>query len=245
MVLLLRKGTAQNHRNLHQNFLKINIVLCKYINIGCRNWTFQSQTNGSHHSNQQQQRGNNQQICMNSIESDSLRSNRRGSCTQILPERIISLPIHTLWSFCNETPFALNQSTKHPLFGPLVNLPSLQQRRRFKRALGLPLSQCSSPKKTNSLNSSDWISSTLMSKNLCRWNILKHDYKQKQNSQCSYIDQQLQQYKIFKALLYQKTRTMQKLQNQIKNRMHWVFRLHHLKNRRKSSRSNQSKRLTH
>jgi hypothetical protein len=55
----------------------------------------------------------------------------------------------------------------------------------------------------------------------------------------------LQQNKIFKALQYQKTRTMQKQQNQIKNRVYGVFRTHHLKNTHQCTCCNQSKRLTH
>jgi len=110
---------------------------------------------------------------------------------------------------------------------------------------GLPQSQCSSPKNTNSQNSCDGVCSSLMSKNFSRRNVLKHNNKQKQNCQCSYINQLLQQYKIFKAQLNQKARTMQKQQNQIKNRMHWVFRFHHLKHGRKCTCCNQSKRLTH
>jgi hypothetical protein len=38
---------------------------------------------------------------------------------------------------------------------------------------------------------------------------------------------------------------MQKLQNQIKNRVHWVFRSHHLKNTHQCTSCHQSKRLTH
>lgn len=83
---------------------------------------------------------------------------------------------------------------------------------------------------TKCLNTSNGISSTLMSKNFSGWNILKHDHKQKQNGQCSHVDQQLQQHEIFKAQQYQEPRTVQKQQYQIKNRMHWVFRLQHLEN---------------
>jgi hypothetical protein len=85
----------------------------------------------------------------------------------------------------------------------------------------------------------------LMCKNFCRRNILKHYNKQKQNSKRSNINLQLQQNKIFKALQYQKTRTMQKQQNQIKNRVHWVLRSIHLKNTCQCTSCHQSKRLTH
>ena len=84
-----------------------------------------------------------------------------------------------------------------------------------------------------------------MSLNFCRRNIQKHYNKQKQNCQCSYIHQQLKLHKIFKPLQNQKTRTMQKQQYQIKNRMHWVFRFCHLKNTSKRTCCNQSKRGSH
>ena len=105
--------------------------------------------------------------------------------------------------------------------------------------------QNSSNNLTKTQDSCNRISSSLMCKNFCRRNILKHHNKQKQNSKCSNINLQLQQNKIFKALQDQKARTMQKLQNQIKNRVHWVFRFHHLKNTNQCTCCHQSKRLTH
>lgn len=123
--------------------------------------------------------------------------------------------------------------------------PQVKVSGSYKTRTRLPQSQCSGPKNTNSQNSSNRIGTSLMSQNFSRRNVLKHYNKQKQNCQCSYINQLLQQYKIFKAQLNQKARTMQKQQNQIKNRMHRVFRFHHLKYRRKCTCCDQSKRLTH
>ena len=108
-----------------------------------------------------------------------------------------------------------------------------------------PQCQGSRNQKTNTQNSSNGVGSTLMSKNFSGWNVLKHNNKQKQNCQCSNINQLLQQYKIFKAQQYQEPGAMHKLQNQIKNRMHWVFRLIHLKNRAECSCCYQSERDTH
>ena len=109
------------------------------------------------------------------------------------------------------------------------------------------LSQCqkSSNNLTKTQNTCNWISSSLMCKNFCRWNILEHNNKLKLNSKCSNINQQLQQNKIFQSLQYQETRTMQKLQNLIKHGVHRVFRSHHLKDTHQCTCCYQSKRLTH
>lgn len=117
------------------------------------------------------------------------------------------------------------------------------QNRTFRKRLPLCQGAC------NNLTKGQYpgygISSTLMCKNFSRWNVLKHYNKLKQNSKCSYINQLLQQNEIFKSLQNQKTRTMQKQQNQIKYGMNRVFRSHHLKDAHQCPCSHQSERLTH
>jgi hypothetical protein len=117
------------------------------------------------------------------------------------------------------------------------------QNRTFRKRL--PLCQSSCNNQTKGQDSGNGISSTLMCKNFSRWNVLKHYNKLKQNSKCSYINQQLQQHEIFKSLQNLKTGTMQKQQNQIKYRMNRVFRSHHLKDAHQRPCSYQSERLTH
>ena len=227
---------------MHQNFLEVNIVLCKHIYCWCGNWTFQCQSNSSNHSNQQLLRCNNLQISMNTIQSDSQRCYCRRCSTIILPERIMCMCIIIL------------------IVGAILNIARILQRcccqqcllfgraicyRSHIRGSRHPQRQGSRNQNTNSQNSSYGVGSTLMSKNFSGRNVLKHYNKQKQNCQCSYIYQQLQQYEILKAQQYQEPGAMQKLQNQIKNRMHWVFRLIHLKNRAECSCCYQSERDTH
>lgn len=124
-------------------------------------------------------------------------------------------------------------------------------RRRHRESLErtfrkwLPLSQRGRKNQTKCQYPSHGVSSTLMSKNFSRRNVLKHNNKLKQNRKCSNINQQLQQNEVFKPLQNQKTRTMQKQQHQIKNRMNRVFRSHHLKDTHQSTCCNQSERLTH
>ena len=230
--------------NLYQYLLEVNVVLCEHIYVRSRNRTFQSQPNSSNHCYLQQQRCNNLQISMNSIQRDSQRRYSRCSCALILPKRVelfIILPgLECVAPPAHHTGVTIHSQRNS---GRRSNRTPSPQQWTFRK--GLPLCQSPSSNNTNSQNSSYGIGSALVCKNFSRWNILKHYNKQKQNCQCSNIDQLMQQYEIFKALLYQKTRTMQKQQNQIKNRMHWVFRLHHLKNTLESTCCNQSERLTH
>jgi hypothetical protein len=200
-------------------------MLCKYIIIRSCYRTFKCQSNSSYHRNLQQQTSNNQQIRMYSIQSNPLICNRRCVCSIILPKRVISIIINSL------CPYNLAR------WGWLFCVNTFRKR--------LPQCQKDTNSNTKKQYPSYWISTTLMGLNFSRWNVLKHNYKQKQNSQSSNINQLLQQNKIFKSLLNQKARTMQKQQNQIKYRMHWIFRLCHLINTHKCTSSYQSKNLTH
>jgi len=167
-------------------------MLCKYILIRNRNWTFQSLSNSSYHCNQQQQTSNNQQISMNSIQSNTQISNSGGCCPRMLPKRVIFRGLiqrsQTLQCCCRVFKYTGYIVTGH--------------RKSLKRALRnrLPQSQSTRYNQTNPLYSSYRICSTLMCKNFCRRNIQKHDYKLKQNSKSSNINQLLQQNKIFKSL---------------------------------------------
>lgn len=204
-------------------------MLCKYILIRYRNRALLSKSNSSNHSYQQQQTCKNQLVCMYSIQCNTKISNSRSSCPIMIPKRIIP---------CISYKFRIYIVSK---------LRSCRHWKSLKRAFRkrLPQSQNSSNNLTKTQNSSNRIRSSLMCKNFCGGNILKHHNKQKQNSKCSNINQLLQQNKIFKSLQHQKTRTMQKLQNQIKYRVHRVFRSHHLKNTHQCTSCYLSKRLTH
>lgn len=160
---------------------------------------------------------------MNTIQSNSQIYNIRSPCTQITPIMII-FKLSILYMVPREERRYILKST---------------------RLYRLPQSQKCSTHQTNCQNTSHWISSTLMSKNFSRRNIKKHNNEQKQNSQCSNIYQQLQQYKILKPLQYKKPGTVQKQLDQIKYRMYRVFRSHHQKYAHQSPSSYQSKRLTH
>lgn len=215
-------------RNLNNNFSKINIMLCKNIIIRCSNWTFQSQSNSTYHCNQQQQTCQNLQIRMNTVQRNSLICNRRRRSSQMIPKRIKrKISKRTFRSFFKERKGRKRQKSHSS------GRKRLPQRLKCRKSL------------TKKKNTCDWISPTLMCQNFCRWNVLKHDNKQKQNRQSSNINQQLKQNKIFKPLLYQKPRTMKKLQDQIKNRMHRIFRFCHLKNTQESTGCNLRKRSTH
>lgn len=197
-------------------------MLCKNILVRHRNRTFLCQTNSSYHSNQQLQTCNNQQVWMYSIQCNPLICNSRSCFPRISPKRVrrINRRVETIRGW---------------------------QWKSLKRTLRKWLHLCSNrcKKQTKSQNTSNRVSPTLMCKDFSGRNIQEHNNKQKQNSKCPYINQQLQQNKIFKSLQNQKTRTMQKQQYQIKNRVYRVLRSHHLKNRSLCTCSYQSKRLTH
>ena len=150
---------------------------------------------------------------MHPVQCSSQRGNCSGICAIVLPKRIAFGPCcsNSDWCHCSSSSCCCCCSS-------------------FSEGGGGGNSVAARLDDTKCLNTSNGISSTLMSKNFSGWNILKHDHKQKQNGQCSHVDQQLQQHEIFKAQQYQEPRTVQKQQYQIKNRMHWVFRLQHLEN---------------
>lgn len=231
---LRTQSTTLIIRNLYNYFLKINIMLCKYILVRHRNWTFLSKSHCTNHSNQQQQTPNNQLICMYSILSNTQICYSRSRCPIMMPERIMSSIPHKFGVYI----IAVNSINK----GSCCRHGKSLKRTLRKR---LPQSQNTSNKQTNTQNSCYGVSSSLMCKNFSGWNILKHNNKLKQNSKRSNINQLLQQNKIFKSQQNQKTRTMLKLQNQIKYRMNRVFRSHHLKNTHLCPCGYQSKRLTH
>lgn len=215
-------------RNLYEAFLEVNVVLPKYILIWHRYWSFQRKTNCSNHCNQQQQTPNNQQVCMYSIQPNSKIRNSRCCSPVIIPKRIVPRTAHKVGILACKCRSCRNWAC-------------------LKRTFNKWLSKClkCGEDQAKAQYTCYRISSSLMPKNFCRRNIQKHYHKQKQNSKCPNINQQLQQNKIFKTQQYQKSRAMQKQQNQIKNRMYGVFRSHHLKNTHQCTCCNQSKRATH
>lgn len=156
-------------------------MLCKYVYSWSRNWTFQSQTNSPNHSYQQQQRCNNLQISMNSIQSNPQRRYCRSSCAIILPKRIMC-SILLLFARIYRTQTRIHRrlkwcSTQQWVFG--------ERNRRYRgHQCGTRDPQCQSPcsKNTNTQNSSHGIGPTLMRQNFSRWNVLKHYDKKKLNS---------------------------------------------------------------
>lgn len=139
-------------------------MLCKNIKMWCRHRTFLGKTDRTYHSNQQQQTRDNLLICMNSIQSNPLIRNSRSSCSVIMPRyirnwsrNIVHLLSHSSTSVC------LKSSRR-------------VQKRHWKcdkRAVRkrLPLGQQYGYCIANSQNTRNWICTTLMCKNFCRWNI--------------------------------------------------------------------------
>jgi len=204
-------------------------MLCKHVIMRSSYRAFQSKSYSTYHCNKKLLTCNNLQISMNTIQSNSQICYCRSSSPIILPKTIFQ------------------RILRENFTSILILMNIYKHRKSLERTFRnrLPQSLNSSKKQTKSQNTSNWISSSLMRKNLCRRNILKHNHKLKQNCLCSNINQQLQQNKIFKSQQYQKTRTMQKQQNQVKNRVNRVFRTHHQKDTHLSTCCNQSKRLTH
>lgn len=251
--------------NLYNYFLKISIMLCKNIKLWCSNRAFLGQTYCSNHCNQQQQTCNNQLIRMNPVQSNPQICNSRCGCTLILPRYIrngqalavifVLVCIQTFTAanhsiFCQYFPVLCLFNLVTSMCFALVSITSFKRTQgdsRLKYTFGnrLPLSQKNSNKIANPLNTCYWISTTLMCKNFCRWNIQQHNNKQKQNCQRSYVYQQLQKYKVLKPKKNLQTRTVQKKQYLIKNRVNRVFRAHYQKHTHQCTSCNQSKRLTH
>lgn len=211
-------------RNLNNNFLKIDRMLCKNIIIRSCKGTFQCQSYCTYHCNQQKQTCQNQEVWMNSIQGNSLICNWGCRCSQTTPKRIRKI---------------------HSFFFPRS---CFRKRRREGSYMGgkrLPQSLKSLQSLTKKENTCNRVSSTLMRQNFSRRNIQKHNNKKKLNSQSTNINQQLKQYKIFEPQKHLQTRTVQKQQNQIKNRVHGVFRTSHLKNTCQCTSCNLSKRGSH
>lgn len=210
---------------MHQYFLEVHIVLCKHVYSWSGYWAFQCKANSSNHSNQQLQRSNNLQISMRTVQSSSQRGNCRCSSTIMLPKRIA----------LRFSVGRFDGSSRSVGYGCHVSGPGycLQQR------------QGSCLNNTKTQNTSYGVSTTLMSQNFSGRNVLKHYNKLKQNRQRADINEELQLHEVFKAQQYQQPRTVQKLQYQIKNRMHWVFRFIHLKNGAQRSSSYLGERKTH
>ena len=218
-------------------------MLSKNIIIRCCNRTLQCKSYCSNHSNQQQQTCKNLQIWMNTVQRNSLICYRRSRHSQIIPERICI----STQSFSRCAHILLFRSMKRTISSEILKKRRSPQGIYRKKTGRKRLPQCQKHRnsQTNKKDTCNWISSSLMCLNFCRRNVLKHNNKQKQNCQCSNIDQQLKKNKIFKSLQNQESRTMQKCQDQIKNRMDRIFRFCHLKNTKKSTCSNQRERLTH
>ncbi len=145
-------------------------MLPKNIMLWSFHRTILSESYCPNHGNQQKKRPHHQQRRMNPIKSNSQRSDWSGGFPPFCPKRSIIL-------------------RKHRYRG----------KKRCSAMRRIFQSKPSSPKKTQGLDSSHRVTSTLMCQNFSRWNIQKHHNKQKQNSQCTNIHQQLQQHKIFKS----------------------------------------------
>ena len=152
-------------------------MLCKYILIRNRNWTFQSLSNSSYHCNQQQQTSNNQQIWMYSIQCNTQISYRRSRFSIISPKRIRAGITVTLFRRPSSLAYALTKWCRY------FRVRTCRDR--------LPKSLKSTNSNAKCQNTSNWIGSSLVCQNFSRRNILKHYYKQKLNSQCTYIYQLL------------------------------------------------------
>jgi len=153
--------------------LEIYIVLCEYIIVRGCNWTLKSKPHSSYHSYQQQQTSNNQQIRMYTILCNTQISYRRSCFSIFSPKRIVAWV--SIFILCRST-----CQTKRS-----------RQFRIYTFRKRLPKSLKSTKSNTKCQNTSYWVSTTLMCQNFSRRNILKHYNKQKQNSQCSYINQLL------------------------------------------------------
>jgi hypothetical protein len=155
---------------LSETFLKVSIVLCKYIVIRCSYGAFKCKAYGTHYSNQQQLTSNDLQIRMDTIQCDTQISNRRAIFSIISPKRIrVDITISLL---CR--PSILAKWSRH------FRVVSFRNR--------LPKSLKSAESNAKCLYTSNWIGSLLMCQNFSGRNIQKHYNKQKQNSQCSYIN---------------------------------------------------------
>jgi hypothetical protein len=155
---------------LSKTFLKVSIVLCKYIIIWRSNGAFKCKAYSAHHSNQQQLTCNDLQIRMYTIQCNTLISNRRACFSIISPKRIrVEIIISLL---CR--PSSQAKWSRH------FRVVTFRNR--------LPKSLKSTKGNAKCLYTSNWIGPSLMCQNFSRRNIQKHYYKQKQNSQCSYIN---------------------------------------------------------
>jgi hypothetical protein len=144
-------------------------VLRKYVIVGRSYRSFKCKPNSSYHSHLLQQTSNNQQIWMYSIQCNTQISYWRSRFSIISPKRIKARITVTL--FCR--PSSLTKWCRY--FGV----------RTCRNRLPKPLKSTNSNAKCQ--NTSNWIGSSLVCQNFSRRNILKHYYKQKQNSQCTYI----------------------------------------------------------
>lgn len=152
-------------------------MLCKYVIVGRSNRSFKCKPNSSNHSHLQQQTSNNQQIWMYSIQCNTQISYWRSRFSIISPKRIrAGIPV-TLFRRPSSLAYTLTKWCRY--FG----VRTCRDR--------LPKSLKSTNSNAKCQNTSNWIGSSLVCQNFSRRNILKHYYKQKLNSQCTYINQLL------------------------------------------------------
>lgn len=153
---------------MNNHLLKINCVLPEHIMIRCFHRALLCQSYRSNHGYQLQKRPKHLQRRMNPVQGNS----------QICHSR-----------------------SRFPPFCPKRRLRAKKIRIFWKRGCTCRRKFCrknSCPQKTLGLNPGDRVTPALMSQNFSRRNVQKHNHKLKQNCQSTYIDQQLQQNKIFK-----------------------------------------------
>lgn len=195
-------------------------MLSKHIIVRGGNRSFQSKSHRTDHCYQQQLTCNNQQIRMYSIQPNAQISYRRCRGLSTIPKskRLFSIFLHRKSRWIK----SINSSRKRTIKSINSSYPNAK-----------------------SQNTSYRIGTTLVCLNFsCRY-ILEHYNKKEKNSKSTYIYQQLKQHKIFKTKQYKQTRSVLKLQYQVKNTMYRVLRLCHQIDTSQSSCSYQSKNLTH